>query len=54
VVSRPDHGITVATGFRIVMTQRARLPELEPVLPFLPLKDQPVLAAKIEKQRARA
>ena len=54
VVSRPDHGITVATAFRIVMTQRSRLPELEPALPFMPLKDQPVLAAKIEKQRARA
>ena len=54
VVSRPDHGITVATGFRIVMNQRSRLPELEPALPFMPLKDQPVLAAKIEKQRARA
>ena len=54
VTERPDHGITVATAFRIVMTQRSRLPELEPVLPFLPLKDQPVLAAKIEKQRARA
>jgi MOSC domain-containing protein YiiM len=54
VVSRPDHGITVQSGFRIVMTQRARLPELEPALPFMPLKDQPVLAAKIERQRARA
>ena len=54
VVSRPDHGITVATAFRIVLTQRSRLPELEPALPHLPLKDQPVLAAKIERQRARA
>ncbi|MFQ1000802.1 MOSC domain-containing protein [Modestobacter sp. SSW1-42] len=54
VVSRPDHGITVATAFRIVMNQRSRLPELEPALPYMPLKDQPVLAAKIEKQRARA
>nr|WP_211661052.1 MOSC domain-containing protein [Modestobacter muralis] len=54
VVSRPDHGITVQTGFRIVMTQRARLPELEPALPFMPVKDQSVLAAKIERQRARA
>jgi MOSC domain-containing protein YiiM len=54
VTERPDHGITVATGFRIVMTQRSRLPELEPALPFMPLKDQPVLAAKIERQRARA
>ena len=54
VVSRPDHGISVATAFRIVMNQRSRLPELEPALPFMPLKDQPVLAAKIERQRARA
>ena len=52
VVSRPDHGITVEAAFRIVMTQRSRLPELAPVLPYLPHKDQPVLAAKIDKRLA--
>ncbi|PZA20222.1 MOSC domain-containing protein [Modestobacter versicolor] len=52
VVSRPDHGITVETAFRIVMTEKARLPELAPALPHLPLKDQPKLAAKIERRLA--
>ena len=32
VVSRPDHGITVGAAFRIVTTERSRLPELAPVL----------------------
>jgi MOSC domain-containing protein YiiM len=52
VVSRPDHGITVETAFRIVMTEKARLPELTPILPFLADKDRPVLSAKIEKRLA--
>ena len=52
VVHRPDHGVTVGTAFRIAMTERSRLPELAPVLPFLPVKDQPKLAAKIEKRLA--
>ena len=52
VVSRPDHGITVETAFRIAMTQRSRLPELVPALPYLPVKDQPKLAAKIERRLA--
>ncbi len=47
VVERPGHGITVETGFRIVMTQKARLPELAPALQHLPLKSQPRLAAKL-------
>jgi MOSC domain-containing protein YiiM len=47
VVGRPDHGITVETAFRIVMTQKARLPELAPALAYLPLKDQPKIAARI-------
>ena len=54
VVSRPEHGITVETAFRIVMSQRSRLPELTAVLPYLPHKDQPVLAAKIERLAASA
>ncbi|MGY1858462.1 MOSC domain-containing protein [Modestobacter sp. SYSU DS0290] len=52
VVERPDHGITVEAAFRIVMTEKARLPELAPVLPFLAEKDRPVLAAKIDKRLA--
>lgn len=54
VLSRPDHGITVETAFRIVMTQKARLLELAPILPFLAEKDRPVLAAKIERAATRA
>ena len=48
IVHRPGHGITVETAFRITTTQRERLPELTPALEFLPVKDQPKLAAKIE------
>jgi MOSC domain-containing protein YiiM len=54
VVLRPEHGITVETAFRIVMTQKHRLPELEPALHHLPLKDQPKLAAKITARSAAA
>jgi MOSC domain-containing protein YiiM len=54
IVDRPDHGITVETAFRIVMTQKSRLPELEPALPYLPLKDQPKIAAKIAARSAPA
>jgi MOSC domain-containing protein YiiM len=50
VVSRPGHGITVERAFRIAMSDRSRLPELAPVVRFLPLKDQPKLAAQIEKR----
>jgi MOSC domain-containing protein YiiM len=52
VVFRPDHGITVGAGFRITMNQTSRLPELAPALPFLPIKDLPKLAARIEKRLA--
>jgi MOSC domain-containing protein YiiM len=52
IVSRPEHGITVETAFRIVMTQKSRLPELAPALHFLPVKDQPKLRAKIEARSA--
>jgi MOSC domain-containing protein YiiM len=48
VLSRPDHGITVERGFRIVMTEKSRLPELAPALEFLPVKAQPKLRAKID------
>jgi MOSC domain-containing protein YiiM len=52
VVSRPDHGITVESAFRIAMTEKSRLPELAPALQYLPVKAQPKLAAKIEKRLA--
>jgi MOSC domain-containing protein YiiM len=52
VVLRPEHGITVGAGFRIVMNQNSRLSELAPALRFLPVKDQPKLAARIEKRLA--
>jgi MOSC domain-containing protein YiiM len=49
---RPDHGITVGEGFRITMNHSSRLPELAPALRFLPVKDQPKVAARIEKRLA--
>jgi MOSC domain-containing protein YiiM len=52
IVDRPDHGLTVGRAFRIVTTEQARLPELAPALPHLPLKDQPKLAAKIAARTA--
>ena len=52
VVFRPEHGVTVGEGFRIVMNHNARLPELAPALEFLPVKDRPKIAARIEKRLA--
>ncbi len=52
IVARPDHGITVETAFRIVMTQKSRLPELAPALRYLPLKDQPKMAERIAARSA--
>jgi MOSC domain-containing protein YiiM len=52
IVARPDHGITVETAFRIVMTEKSRLPELVPAVEFLPVKDQAILTGKIEKRLA--
>ena len=52
VVHRPGHGITVERAFRIVMTQKSRLPELAPALEFLPVKARPKLEAQIEKRLA--
>lgn len=54
IVSRPDHGITVETAFRIVTTQQHRLAELAPAVGHLPLKDQPKLAARIADRSAAA
>lgn len=47
VAARPDHGISTGTAFRILSTQQHRLPELLPVLAYLPVKDQPTIAARI-------
>jgi MOSC domain-containing protein YiiM len=47
IVSRPDHGVTVEAAFRITTTQKARLPELAAAVRYLPVKDQPKIAAKI-------
>jgi MOSC domain-containing protein YiiM len=52
VVSRPDHGVTVAQGFHIDFHAKARLPELAPAVQYLPVKDQQKYAAKIEKRLA--
>ena len=54
IVSRPDHGITVETAFRITTTESKRLPELAPALAFLPVKDQPKLRAKIDARTGAA
>ncbi|MGY1839166.1 MULTISPECIES: MOSC domain-containing protein [unclassified Modestobacter] len=52
VVSRPGHGITVGEAFRIATFEKSRIPELAPVLPYLPVRAQPKLAAQIEKRLA--
>jgi MOSC domain-containing protein YiiM len=52
VVSRPEHGITVSQGFHIDFHAKSRLPELAPVVPFLPVKDRQKYAEKIEKRLA--
>jgi MOSC domain-containing protein YiiM len=52
VVERPDHGVTTGLLFRATTTQKSRLPEVAPALAYLPLKDQPKVAAKIERRLA--
>jgi MOSC domain-containing protein YiiM len=47
VVARPDHEVTVGLTFRAFTTQKHRLPQLAPALRYLPVKDQPKIAAKI-------
>ncbi len=54
IVSRPEHGVTVGTAFRIVMTQKHRLPELAPAVRYLPVKDQPKMTAAIAARSAAA
>jgi MOSC domain-containing protein YiiM len=49
VVSRPDHGITTGRAFRLLTSDQHRLPELAPALEFLPVKDQPKIAARISR-----
>jgi MOSC domain-containing protein YiiM len=53
VVHRPGHGVTAGLAFRAMTTQRSRLPQLAPALTHLPLKDQPKLAAKLERLAGR-
>ena len=52
IVERPDHGVTTGLLFRATTTRKSRLPELAPALAYLPLKDQPKVAAKIERRLA--
>jgi MOSC domain-containing protein YiiM len=52
IVHRPGHGITVGEGFRIDMREKSRLPELAPVVKYLPVKDQAAYNAKIQKRLA--
>jgi MOSC domain-containing protein YiiM len=52
IVFRPDHGITVETAFRIVMTEKARLPELAPAGTPRPARNRAKLAARIERRLA--
>jgi MOSC domain-containing protein YiiM len=54
IVARPDHGITTGLLFRATTTQKSRLPEIAPALAYLPVKDQPKVAAKIERRLAAA
>ncbi|SFP75712.1 MOSC domain-containing protein YiiM [Geodermatophilus dictyosporus] len=52
VVDRPAHGVTVGTAFRAYTTQKHRLPELAPALPFLPQRTRARIAARIERRLA--
>jgi MOSC domain-containing protein YiiM len=48
VAERPDHGVTVGLTFRALTTQKHRLPEVTRALAYLPVKDQPTIAARIQ------
>ncbi|NEK60283.1 MOSC domain-containing protein [Geodermatophilus sabuli] len=52
VVERPGHEVSVGLVFRAYTTQKYRLPELEPALQHLPVKDQPKIAARIAARSA--
>jgi hypothetical protein len=45
--------VTAGLAFRAMTTQKSRLPQLAPAVAHLPLKDQPKLAAKLERLAAR-
>lgn len=47
VVHRPEHDVTTGRCFRALTTQPSRLPDLAPVLQYVPVKDRPRLEAKI-------
>ncbi|MGY2084191.1 MOSC domain-containing protein [Blastococcus sp. SYSU DS0539] len=53
IVARPEHEVTIGLTFRAFTTQKHRLPQLVPALGFLPVKDQPKIAAKIEARAVR-
>ena len=52
IVERPEHGVTVGLAFRAFTTQKYRIPELEPALPFLPDRDRAKVAGKIARRIA--
>jgi MOSC domain-containing protein YiiM len=54
VVHRPDHGVTTGLLFRATTTQRSRIAEVAPALAHLPVKDQPKIAARIDRLAVRA
>ncbi len=47
IVERPGHAVTTGLAFRALTTQQDLLPQLEPALAYLPIKDQPRIAAKL-------
>lgn len=47
IIWRPDHEITTGVAFRALTTERHRLPDLAPAVPFLPVKDQPAITQRI-------
>jgi MOSC domain-containing protein YiiM len=49
VVERPEHGVTTGQLFRATTTQKHRIDEIAPALAHLPVKDQPKVAAKIDR-----
>ncbi|MCZ2857375.1 MOSC domain-containing protein [Blastococcus sp. VKM Ac-2987] len=53
IVARPEHEVTIGLTFRAFTTQKYRLPQLTPALAFLPLRNQPAIAAKIEARAVR-
>ncbi|RZU30931.1 MOSC domain-containing protein [Blastococcus saxobsidens] len=52
VVERPGHDVTIGLVFRAFTTQKYRIPELDPALPYLPEKDRAKVVAKIARRIA--